>query len=139
MPTLTRWFVRFSLIYLLTALFIGLLLVAGPAINLSGNISSLSPVYFHLFMVGWLSQLIFGVVYWMFPKLSLEKPRGDERLGWITLVFLNLGLILRAFCEPLNSMSSSPIWGIGLAISALLQWVAGLLFVINTWGRVKEK
>lgn len=139
MPTLTRWFVRFSLIYLLAALFIGLLLVAGPAINLLSNISSLSPVYFHLFMVGWLSQLIFGVVYWMFPKLSLEKPRGDERLGWITLVLLNLGLILRAFCEPLISMSSSPIWGIGLAISALLQWVAGICFVINSWGRVKEK
>lgn len=139
MPGLTRWFIRLSLIYLIASLLIGFLLVAGPALNLPGGLSSLNPVYFHLFMVGWLSQLIFGVVFWMFPKLSTQKPRGDERLGWITLVLLNLGLVLRAFTEPLNLLAPSPIWGGGLVISALFQWIAGMCFVINTWSRVKEK
>jgi hypothetical protein len=31
------------------------------------------------------------------------------------------------------------VFGILLAASALLQWLGGLAFVANTWGRVKEK
>jgi len=26
-----------------------------------------------------------------------------------------------------------------LVLSAVLQWLAGMFFVLNTWGRVKEK
>jgi hypothetical protein len=34
------------------------------------------PVYLHLFMIGWVTQMIFGVAYWMFPRVSKENPRG---------------------------------------------------------------
>jgi hypothetical protein len=31
------------------------------------------------------------------------------------------------------------MWAWMLAASAAFQWLAGILFVINTWGRVKER
>ncbi len=47
-------------------------------------------------MLGWATQLIGGVALWMFPPLSREQPRGDERLGWFAYGALNGGLLLRA-------------------------------------------
>ncbi len=139
MPPLTRWFIKLSLIYLIAAFLTGLVLAAQPSLNLPATVASLNPVYFHLFLVGWVTQLIFGVVFWMFPKYSLEKPRGNEKLGWATLVLLNTGLLLRVIGEPLNAIRPASLWGWVLALSALLQWLAGLAFIANTWSRVKEK
>jgi hypothetical protein len=139
MPTLTRWFLKASLVFLIAALLAALALAAGAIWDLPPIVGNLGPVYFHLFLVGWVTQLILGVVYWMFPKYSTEKPRGNEALAWGVFVFINIGLVLRVVGEPLNTLNPSTSWGWLLAISALLQWLAGLGFVINTWARVKER
>jgi hypothetical protein len=139
MPTLTRWYVKSALVFFIAALFIGLAQSVGGFLGGSPLLSALGPVYFHLFMVGWITQLIFGIVFWMFPKYSLERPRGSERLGWGVFILINAGLVLRAFGEPLNSLSPGSIWGWLLGASAIFQWLAGLGFVANTWARVKER
>ena len=139
MPALTRWYLRSSLVFLLIAMLLGILQAARLPLDLPAQLNAFSPVYFHLFMVGWVTQLIFGVVFWMFPKYSKERPRGSESLGWATFWLLNLGLLLRLVCEPAQVLLSGAIWGWLLAASAVMQWSAGMLFVINTWGRVKER
>ncbi|CAG0951439.1 hypothetical protein ANAEL_00090 [Anaerolineales bacterium] len=138
MPPLTRWFVKTSFLYLAVALILGLLLTLQPILNL-GFVGSLFPIYIHLLVFGWLSQLIFGVVFWMFPIFSKEKPRRSESLGWWTYVLINTGLILRTIAEPINSIQPNPVSGWTLVVSAIIQFLAGLAFVVNTWGRVKEK
>jgi hypothetical protein len=138
MPSLTRWFVKTSFIYLALALISGLLLQLQAPLKLTA-LGGLFPVYIHLFVLGWLTQLIFGVVFWMFPKQSVEKPRGSEALGWWTYALLNIGLLLRVFAEPFHSVRPNPFSGWALVLSAAIQFLAGLLFVINSWGRVKEK
>jgi hypothetical protein len=120
------------MICLALALMLGILLALGVT-------NGLFPVYIHLLVFGWLTQLIFGVIFWMFPKASVEKPRGSETLGWWTYALLNIGLLLRAIAEPVQSTQANLISGWTLVLSALLQFLAGLLFVVNSWGRVKEK
>ena len=139
MPRLVRWFIKSSLLYLVAALLVGVVLAGRSLLGLPAGLAALGPVYFHLFMVGWVTQLIFGVAYWMFPKYSREKPRGSEALGWATYGLLNGGLLLRAVAEPLQAAHPGGVWGGLLALSALLQWLAGLGFVLNSWGRVKER
>ena len=74
MKTLTRYVGRDVLVATL-AIFVALRsLVALPPI-----VSGLTPVYFHLFMVGWVTQMIFGVIFWMFPIVTRARPRGSER------------------------------------------------------------
>jgi hypothetical protein len=131
MPTLTRWMIKTSLLYLVAALLTGAALAAG--VSLAG----IQPVYFHLLMVGWITQLIFGVVYWMFPKYSAERPRGSEAAGWASYALLNAGLVLRAVGEPL--LATAPAAGPLLALAAVLMWLGGALFFANTWPRVKER
>jgi hypothetical protein len=139
MPPLTRWFIKLSFVYLAASLGAGFLVVSGPVLPLGRFPAALAPVYFHLFLVGWVSQLIFGVVFWMFPKFSPQRPRGSEALGWATLILINAGLLLRTVGEPLHALLPQAGYGWLLAVSAVLQWLGGLAFVANTWGRVKEK
>ncbi len=140
MPRITRCFIKSSLAFFIIALSLAVIQAINATWEISTWLNSFAPVYYHLFMVGWVTQLIFGVVIWMFPKYSIEKPRGNENLAWATFWLLNVGLILRLFGEPLIFIyPKSVLFGFILVLSAFLQWLAGLLFVINTWGRVKEK
>lgn len=139
MPALTRWFLKSSLLYLLLAVLLGVALALPNTLTRGFPIGAFSPIFFHSFMVGWVAQLIFGVVFWMFPKFSKEKPRGSEELGWATFWCLNAGLLMRLIAEPAQAMQSQALWSWMLALSAVLQWVAGMLFVLNTWRRVRER
>jgi hypothetical protein len=132
MPLLTRIFIKTAMVYFSLALLLGIIMTVR---TLAGTF----PVYIHLLVFGWLTQLIFGVIYWMFPKYSRQTPRGHELLAWITYGALNLGLVLRVIAEPLHAAQGSQLSGSLLVLSAILQWLSGLTFVANTWSRVKEK
>lgn len=139
MPAQTRWFIKSALVYFVAALVLGVLTFSYQIIDLPPFIRAMGPVYVHLLVVGWLTQLIMGVIYWMFPKYSKERPRRSERLGWITYYTLNAGLLLRVIGEPLAATQPSAFAGGMVALSAVLQLIAGWAFVLNTWGRVKER
>ena len=136
MPTLTRWFIRSGLVCLLAALLLGVLMQWGPSAA-HPWLRAAWPTYLHVLIVGWLTQLIFGVAYWLFPRYSAASPRGSERLGWATLVLLDLGILLRIAGEPWAALGgdTAPL----LVGSALAQLLAGWAFVANTWPRVRER
>ena len=139
MPLLARLHIKTGLVYFVFALLLGTLLALRPILKLPAGLSAFQPVYLHLLMVGWVTQLIIGVVYWMFPKYSKENPRGSERLGWWVYGLLNVGLVLRLFGEPLNVLAGELNVGWLLALSAVLQMLAGWGFIANTWPRVKVR
>ena len=139
MPRVARWFIKAGLVYLVLALLAGVLIQARAVVDLPGWVAGLRPVHIHLLVVGWVTQLIVGVGYWMFPKFSRERPRGSETGAWITFVLLNTGLILRVIGEPLNAVRSDLGAGLVLALSALLQLIGGWAFVAAVWPRVKAR
>ncbi len=134
-----RYFIRTALIYLVAAFVVGGLVLVNQGLAIDSHIGALMPVFYHLLMVGWVTQLICGVAFWMFPPYSREQPRGDERLGWFTYGALNSGLVLRAIFEPLQSWLPMPWLGWPLALSALLQVLAIWAFVWAIWPRVKRR
>ena len=95
------------------------------------------PTYLHLLVLGWLTQLIFGVAFWMFPRHSAKEPRSNKWLGWTTFWLLNAGLVLRAIGEPALALGAQTEWI--LVLAALLQLGAGWAFIFNTWPRVKAR
>ena len=135
MPTLTRWFLRSALVWLVISLLMGVALAAphGPALD------ALLPVSVHLFMVGWVTQTIFGVAYWMFPRFSADQPRRSEPLALVTYAGVNVGLIARALAEPMAALRPGAGWTGLMVAAALLQWIAALAFAVNTWARVKAR
>ena len=75
MPLIVRWYLKTSLVYLVAALLVG---IASSSQGLAPIPTGLGPVFIHLLVVGWITQLIFGVALWMFPKQSNASPRGGR-------------------------------------------------------------
>ena len=136
MPTLTRWLVKAALVWLVLALVLGVAMQL-PVAAQAPLLRAAWPTYLHMLTVGWLTQLIVGVALWLFPRHSAARPRGSERLGWLTFVLLNLGLLLRVLGEPGRALGYET--HLLLSISAVVQLVAVWAFVLNVWPRVRER
>ena len=137
MPPLTRWFVKAALVYLVAALLLAVAMQWPGAATRVRWLAVVWPTYLHLLVVGWLTQLIFGVALWLFPRHSATRPRGHEWLGWTSFVLLNLGLLIRVLAEPRAALGHHG--GLLLPCSAAAQLLAGMAFVANVWPRVRER
>jgi hypothetical protein len=139
MPLLTRWAIRAAMLYLIVGMIAGALYWLNILQPLWPPLGALNPVYIHLLVVGWLTQLIYGVMYWMFPIISRDNMRGDPRLAWAALIGLNAGLLLRVAFEPWRVLSPNGVNSAGLTLSAAVQVAAAFLVVAVCWPRVREK
>jgi hypothetical protein len=128
-PRLVRWLIRGALICLISALVLGAVRALWP-----GNawLAGAWPVYLHLLVLGWLSQLVTGVAYWMFPRVERGAAPTDWR-GWAVFALLNAGLLVRVITEP--TMLRGP-W---LPLAALLQFLAMTIFAWSIWPRVRGR
>ena len=136
MPLVARLQLKTGFIWLIFSLLLGLFIYWPGGIP---NAFLLKPVFYHGLMLGWVTQVIFGVAFWLFPRQSKETPRGREHLNWITYYTLNAGLILRVIGEPLHDIYQHPLAKPLILLSILFQLVAGFSFVVNTWQRVRSK
>lgn len=135
MPTASRWLIKTALVYLALALGFGVYRVGQGVGLLPGSATTLWLPQLHFLTVGWITQLIFGVAYWLFPR-SREEDWGQPVM-WTAYATLNLGLILRLGCEPV--LLPEAVRTGGLVASAVLQWIASLLLVGHFWRRVRTK
>lgn len=137
MPPLTRWFIKTALVYLVLSLILGVLVVAGPVLQLLQPLAGLSSLHVQLLMIGWITQLIFGVANWMFPIFTRDEPRRNPNLGWLAYALINAGLIVQVGSDLVRALGIFPLppWTAGVAV--LLLFLAALAFVVNIWYRIK--
>jgi len=131
MPSVSRYFFKTAVVCLILALVLRVFLSA------CGEGARFDPVFYHLLTVGWITQVIFGVAHWMFPRHTRENPRGDERFVWLVYFLLNTGLALRVLGEGFLSMESGSLLRLALVVSAVFQFGAIALFAAQIWKRVK--
>jgi len=72
----------------------------------------------------------------MFPGRIKEESFQNQKWSWLTYILLNSGLILRLISEPMILQSEAYFWKVLLTISAVLQFVAVICYVIEIWPRV---
>jgi len=135
MPLLARLYVRAGLLYLVAGLGVMAAVSAAAAGWLAPGWLAWRPTALHMLTVGWLTQLIWGVAFWMFPVASRQRPRGREQWMVTAFVLLNLGLLLRVAVEP--ALRDAPWGGAALSASGALQWAAAVLAAGALWPRVR--
>ncbi len=158
MPATTRVSVKASIVYLIVGCFLGALLLVNRWLPLGPAVTYARPAHVHLLVAGWLTQLILGVAWWLFPPLAFrlrgrgypsprpkagalrhgQAQRGSEPLFWVTFALLNAGVLLHALGEPLYARTGSGLFGGVIAVSSLCLLAAALTFVANIWARVRE-
>lgn len=134
MPRVARTFIKTGLIFFVCSL----LLALGfefDALHFRGIL----PLFWHLLMVGWITQIIFGVSMWMFPGRTREEGFVAQKWAWMTYFLINTGLVLRVVAEPMLTYSSLGIWNVLVAVSALLQLSAAITYTIELWPRIQSK
>ena len=128
MPRLSVWLVRTSMIYLLLGLAFGVLLLAQKGIPFYAPVWYLFPLHMEFLLVGWLIQLAMGVAFWVIPRFSNGPSRGPVGLVWFSFALLNAGILIGIlqYWFP-DAVLYGRIAGV----------VAGILFVIGSWRRIK--
>lgn len=148
MPKISRLFLKTGIVYLVVSILLFLMMQV-PEYGLS---QLWRPVFYHMLMVGWITQVIFGVAIWMFPRMMAESRDSRQRLGtkgsmagyYTVYALLNIGLLLRWVFEPMldgvfgiHGMPVFAKWM--LPLSGLLQLAAFSLFAWQLWPRIRGK
>jgi hypothetical protein len=151
MPKTTRAYVKASVVYLCLGSLLGVLLLVNRWTPIWPGLGALRTSHVVFLLVGWLTQLILGVGWWLFPPLPFglnaeattwsrhgQTQRGSEPLFWATFACLNVGIWLQAVFSPLNVWLPARAFEVAGRAAAFLLLAAAASFVVNMWARVRE-
>jgi hypothetical protein len=132
MPRLSVWMLRAALLQLGVGFTFGALLLYNKGVPFEGRVWLLRAPHIEIVLLGWTMQLAMGVAFWILPRFTAGRKYGDARLGWAAFALINAGVAACAI---------SPWLGEAAPLAALagrgMQMLAGLLFAILIWPRVK--
>jgi heme/copper-type cytochrome/quinol oxidase subunit 1 len=131
MPRLSVWFIRASLVYLAIGFSFGALLLANKGLAFGFPLDQILPVHMEFLLVGWVMQLALGIAYWILPRYVEGLPRGNETMAWLSLIFLNAGILIVAMTTAFNVD-----WFVLLGRGC--EAVSVLSFLLVTWQRVRS-
>ncbi|MAO66141.1 MAG: hypothetical protein CL666_14190 [Balneola sp.] len=129
MPLISRLMIRLSLVYFVLGAGIGALMLINKAFLISPMIWFIFPIHIEFLIFGWIIQFTLGVAYWILPRFLESKGRGNPKLAWLMVVFLNLGILSVAFAP----------YGLGQNIGLagrIFETLAVILFITLHWKRV---
>ena len=93
-------------------------------------------IHAHILLIGFLLLMVFGVAFWMFPRVHGQRPRREW--GWLAFWLINAGLLLRVLAEPLADDAGRPVaWRVVLGISAVLPVLGVVAFGVALWPRLR--
>jgi hypothetical protein len=149
MPATSRVYARASLLYLMLGAVLGALLMINRWLPLGAWVYALKASHVQFLIIGWLTQLILGVAWWLFPPLKSgirpdgtparrgQAQRGSEPLFWATFALLNAGILLRGLGGPLRAWTPAGWLEGASGLSGLFLLAAAVAFVLNVWARVR--
>ena len=133
MPKISRLFIKSGIIYFFLGMFLAFV-AEMPFVNTG---ALLLPVYWHMIVVGWITQIIMGVSIWMFPRIGKERKKTETTPAYLAFWLLNTGLILRFTTEPFIPLfTANQAITLLILASAILHISAIICYLTEIWPRV---
>ena len=126
MPWLTRTFLRFSLLYFISGLTIGSLILANKGLLFYPPLWRLLPIHIELLFLGWIVQMVFGVAFWILPRFWEMPRRGNVNGSYLAFILLNIGIWLVVIATISLLPSSIILAGRVAKFSAIIAFVASV-------------
>jgi hypothetical protein len=133
-PFVSRLFIKTGMIFFALALVTGLLLELGV-----GMVAQLRFVFWHMIMLGWITQIIMGVSLWMFPGRTKSEAISKNINAYLAYFGLNAGLILRVIAEPQSAYYPADVFSMMILVSAVLQAFGVVFYIREMWPRLSDK
>lgn len=129
MPFVSRILLKASFVYLITGLFLGVLMLINKAIFISPVFWFLIPAHIEIMIFGWIIQFTLGVAYWILPRFLEDKGRGSENMAMMIPIVLNIGII--------TMVGSNFVDWNGMKLTGrVFEFFAVMTFVSLHWKRV---
>jgi len=125
-------FTGISIVYLLIGCPLGVMFLFLPH-----YIPYLRPVHAHINLIGFVSIMIFGVSYHMFPRFT-GSPIYSVPIGRLQFYLANLGLIGMALSWWVFEKESN-VQHIGLLTFGAVEAVAAVLYIYNSWKTLNQR
>lgn len=124
-------FLMMALLYVSVGILLGLAMMGAWAFTRGeqGWDYYLLPSHAHLMLIGWVSMVIFGVGYRIFPSFFGRRLH-STRMAWGHWWLANAGIIGMAGFFFLNRIDEGR-WSIALGVSGLVEAAGMAMFVYN--------
>lgn len=132
-----RYFIKTSVIFLITGILTGLYMSVLKYVFKSGYSQELISAHTHLILVGSVMMMIMGVALWFFPRADKDDKKYNPDLILIAYWVMTIGTSLRFIFQVAANFLVSDLIQYLIAISSALQVVAMILFFYSMWGRIR--
>ncbi len=132
MPTLSRWFIRCALAYLLLGFTLGATMLTLKALAHPGAMARLTAPHVEFLLLGWTLQLTMGVAFWILPRLEGGASRGAAGYAWLAFVLVNVGVIAAGLGPCIQGAAMMRLLG------RTAETGAAIAFGLHAWPRVRR-
>lgn len=130
MPKFSQISIRAALLYLVIGGSVGGILLVSKAFGVWPWIWYWRTAHIHAMLVGWLLNLIFGVAFWILPRLDANGWRGSPWLVWSASALLHIALAVLVW-------ASIWPWSAAIFIASGLECAAAIAMAWHCWPRLQ--
>ncbi len=134
-----RYFIKTSIIFLMTGILTGLyMLIMRNHFNQWPQ-PDLVSAHTHIILVGSVMMMIMGVALWFFPRAEKNDKLYKPNLILATYFIITLSTAARFICQIIYAfIPADNLLKTALTIFSVLQVMGILLFFISMWGRIRS-
>ena len=130
MPSLSCWFIRASLAYLVAGFTLGALMLTLKAVVRYDGMGLLMTPHVEFLLIGWTVQVTMGVAFWILPRFEGGTSRGAVGYAWLAFALLNVGVILAGL---------GPVLGDAIRLAGrAAEAGAAFAFGLHAWRRIRR-
>lgn len=132
-----RYFIKTSIIFLITGILSGVYMSFAKNVFHTPYGHDLVSAHAHIILVGSVMMMIMGVALWFFPRPQKDDKKYNPSLILITFWLMTISTALRFVFQTAAGFVFIDWINVMITITSVFQVVAILLFFYSIWGRIR--
>ncbi len=137
MFTTVRYFIKTSIIFLITGILTGVYMSLAQNIFYTAYGVELKSAHTHIILVGSVMMMIMGVALWFFPKAQKDDSKYDPDKIRIAYWLMTSSTALRFVFQVIAAFIFAEWTGWLITVFSIFQVAAIIYFFYAIWGRIR--
>jgi cbb3-type cytochrome oxidase subunit 1 len=137
MFTTVRYFIKTSIIFLITGILTGIYMSMNKHLLSAGALPEMVSAHTHIILVGSVMMMIMGVALWFFPRAEKSDKKYNPDLILFTYWTMTISTALRFVFQIISAFTFIKFVEAGIFIFSTFQVLAIILFFYSMWGRIR--
>ena len=133
-----RYFVKTSIIFLVTGILTGLYILIAKEFYGIWPHPELVSAHTHIILLGSVMMMIMGVALWFFPRAEKDDKLYNPDLILFVYYLFTFSTLTRFVSQFIFSFISNDVLKWIIVISSSTQVIGMILFFVSIWGRIRS-